>query len=308
MKVTITEVAPRDGIQTESHPVTTEEKLELIRRLAEAGVPRMEVTSFVSPRAVPNLADAEDVVRGLPDRPSIIAEALVPNMRGAERAADLGLDAWVCFASASETHSQANSNTSTDEALTRLAPVVAAAHEQGVEPIGAIATSFGCPFEGDVPVARVVEVARRMVDLGIGTVKLGDTIGTAWPARVRELVRAMRSALPETGIVLHFHNTRDLSLANVLVGLAEGVDRYESSLGGVGGCPFAPGATGNVATEDLVHFLALEGHETGVDLSQLIEAGHWLETVLERKLPAHLLRAAPVGHTVDPAEMKRAVG
>lgn len=308
MKITLTEVASRDGIQTEPHPVTTEQKLELIRRVAAAGIRRFEVTSFVSPRAVPNLADAEEVVRNIPDRSNLVAEALIPNMRGAERAANLGLDAWVCFASASETHSQANSNTTIDEALARLKPVIEAAHQQGVEPMGAIATSFGCPFEGDVPVANVVEVARRMVDMGIDTLKLGDTIGTAWPARVRDLVRALRTALPNTGIVLHFHNTRDMALANVLTGISEGVDRYESALTGVGGCPFAPGATGNISTEDLVHFLMLEGHETGADIDRLIHAGHWLETVLERKLPAHLLRAAPVGRTVDPAVMKRAEG
>lgn len=276
--------------------------------MAEAGIRRFEVTSFVSPRAVPNLADAEEIVRNLPDRSSLFAEALVPNMRGAERAANLGLDAWVCFASASETHSQANSNTTIDDALARLKPVIEAAHQHGVEPIGAIATSFGCPFEGDVPVQRVVEVARRMVDMGIGTLKLGDTIGTAWPARVRDLVRALRIALPDTNLVLHFHNTRDMSLANVLTGISEGVTRYESALTGVGGCPFAPGATGNVSTEDLAHFLALAGHETGADIDRLVEAGHWLETVLERKLPAYLLRVAPVGRTVDPAAMKRAVG
>lgn len=308
MKIRITEVAPRDGMQTEPHHVTTEQKIELIRRVAEAGIKRFEVTSFVSPRAVPNLADAEEIVRNIPDRANIFAEALVPNLRGAERAANLGLDAWVCFASASESHSQANSNTSTEEALARLKPVIEAARQQGIEPIGAIATSFGCPFEGEVSVARVVEVARRMVDLGIDTIKLGDTIGTAWPTRVRDLVRALRIALPNTGIILHFHNTRDLSLANVLTGIFEGVDRYESALTGVGGCPFAPGATGNVATEDLVHFLTLEGHETGADIDRLIDAGHWLETVLERKLPAHLLRATPTGRIVDPTTMKRAAG
>ncbi|MFC4667504.1 hydroxymethylglutaryl-CoA lyase [Seohaeicola nanhaiensis] len=308
MQVTITEVASRDGLQNESHPVSTAQKIELIDRIARSGMTRFEVTSFVSPRAVPALADAEEVVKGLPNRAGLIVEALVPNLRGAERAAALGLDEWVCFASASESHSQANSNTSTQEALNRLKPVIDLARQEGVVPVGAIATSFGCPFEGDVPVTRVVEVARRMTDMGVETIKLGDTIGTAWPSRVRELVRAMRSALPDTTLVLHFHNTRDMSLANVLTGIAEGVDRYESALGGVGGCPFAPGATGNVSTEDLVHFLHLEGHDTGLDLGALIEAGHWFETVLDRKLPAHLLRASPVGTTTALAEMKRAAG
>ncbi|MEQ8896043.1 MAG: hydroxymethylglutaryl-CoA lyase [Roseovarius sp.] len=308
MDITITEVASRDGLQNEKHPVSTEQKIELIGRIAKAGMKRFEVTSFVSPRAVPAMADAEEVVKGVPDRDSLIIEALVPNLRGAERAAALGLDEWVCFASASESHSQANSNSSTEEALARLQPVIDLAKQKGVVPVGAIATSFGCPFEGDVPVERVVEVARRMTDMGVETIKLGDTIGTAWPARVRELIRAMRAALPDTALVLHFHNTRDMSLANVLTGMAEGVDRYESALAGVGGCPFAPGATGNVATEDLVHFLHLEGHRTGLDLGRLIEAGHWFETVLDRKLPAHLLRAKPVGETTDLASTRRAAG
>ena len=288
--------------------MSTEQKIELIGRIAKAGMKRFEVTSFVSPRAVPALADAEEVVKGVPDRESLVIEALVPNLRGAERAAALGLDEWVCFASASESHSQANSNTSTEEALARLQPVIDLAKQEGVVPVGAIATSFGCPFEGDVPVERVVDVAKRMTDMGVETIKLGDTIGTAWPSRVRELVRAMREALPETVLVLHLHNTRDMSLANVLTGIAEGVDRYESALAGVGGCPFAPGATGNISTEDLVHFLHLEGHETGLDLGKLIEAGHWFETVLERKLPAHLLRAKPVGETVELASTRRAAG
>lgn len=308
LDIAITEVAPRDGLQNETHPVSTEQKIELIGRIAKAGMKRFEVTSFVSPRAVPALADAEEVVKGLPDRDRLIVEGLVPNMRGAERAAVLRLDEWVCFASASESHSQANSNTSTKEALGRLQPVIDLARQEGVTPVGAIATSFGCPFEGDVPVARVVEVARRMTDMGVEAIKLGDTIGTAWPSRVRELVRAIRDALPKTTIVLHFHNTRGMSLANVLTGVAEGVNRYESALGGVGGCPFAPGATGNVPTEDLVHFLHLEGYRTGLELGELIEAGHWFETVLERKLPAHLLRAKPVGVTTDLSEMKRATG
>lgn len=306
MDITITEVVSRDGLQNEKHPVSTEQKIDLIGRIAKAGMKRFEVTSFVSPRAVPALADAEEVVKAVPDRDSLIIEALVPNQRGAERAAGLNLDEWVCFASASESHSQANSNTSTAEALVRLQPVIDLAKQEGVVPVGAIATSFGCPFEGDVPVERVVEVAKRMTDIGVETIKLGDTIGTAWPSRVRELVRAMRAALPETTLVLHLHNTRDMSLANVLVGIAEGVDRFESALAGVGGCPFAPGATGNISTEDLVHFLHLEGHQTGLDLAKLIEAGHWFETVLERKLPAHLLRATPVGTTTDLSEMKRA--
>ena len=308
MDITITEVASRDGLQNEKHPVSTEQKIELIGRIARAGMKRFEVTSFVSPRAVPALADAEDVVKGVPDRESLIIEALGPNQRGAERAAALKLDEWVCFASASESHSQANSNTSTEEALARLQPVIDLAKQEGVVPVGSIATSFGCPFEGDVPVERVVEVAKRMTDMGVETIKLGDTIGTAWPSRVRELVRAMREALPETVLVLHLHNTRDMSLANVLTGIEEGVDRYESALAGVGGCPFAPGATGNISTEDLVHFLHLEGHKTGLDLGKLIEAGHWFETVLERKLPAHLLRAKPVGETVELASTRRAAG
>ena len=305
MEVTLTEVAPRDGLQNEGHPVTTAQKIE---RIARAGMRRFEATSFVSPRAVPNMADAEEVVKAAREVPDLFLEALVPNLRGAERAAGLGLDEWVCFVSASESHSQANSNAETRVALERLQPVIDLARSEGVVPVGAIATSFGCPFEGDVPVDRVVWVATEMAGMGLKTLKLGDTIGTAWPSRVRELVGAVRAALPEVELVLHLHNTRDMSLANVLTGLEQGVLRYESSLAGTGGCPFAPGATGNVSTEDLVHFLTLEGHRTGLDLDALIEAGHWFETVLERKLPAHLLRASPVGATVDLAVTRRAVG
>nr|WP_280819050.1 hydroxymethylglutaryl-CoA lyase [Tianweitania sediminis] len=304
----MTEVASRDGLQNEAHPVSTEQKIELIDRVARAGIRRFEVTSFVSPRAVPALSDAEDVVRGVRDRDRLVLEALVPNLRGAERAAPLGLDAWVCFVSASETHSLANSNAPTYEAIERLRPVIGLADQLGIEAIGSIATAFGCPFEGDVPIGRVVDVAHRQADLGFRTIKLGDTIGSAHPSQVTRMLAALNQALPQVEFVLHLHDTRGMSLANVLAGLAAGGTAFESSLGGVGGCPFAPGATGNVSTEDLVHFLHLEGHETGADLAALIEAGRWLETVLGRPLPARLLHSSPVGTLVDPTTMKRAVG
>jgi hydroxymethylglutaryl-CoA lyase len=232
----------------------------------------------------------------------------VPNLRGAERVAKTAVDDWVCFVSASESHSKANSNCSITEAVRRLEPVAELATGLKRTPVAAIATAFGCPFEGETPTERVTGLAREFHGLGFRTIKLGDTIGTAYPRQVSALVGALRAALPDVTLVLHFHNTRGLALANVMAGLAAGVVRYESSLGGIGGCPFAPGATGNVATEDLVHFLQVETHETGINLPKLIEAGHWLETLLGRELPAHLLRAQPIGHTVPLVTTNRAVG
>lgn len=304
----ITEVGPRDGLQNEAKPVSTRTKVELTRRLVAAGVRQFEITSFVSPRAVPQMADAEAVIDGLDLPDDVILQALVPNLRGAERAARTRVHEWVCFMSATESHSQANSNCSVAEAVGRFEPVMALAKDVGHRPVAALAGAFGCPFEGVTPVDRVVSIARDLHAMGIDELKLGDTIGTAIPSQITQVVHALELALPDLKLVLHLHDTRGLSLANVMAGMAAGIHRYESALGGIGGCPFAPGATGNVATEDLVHFLHAEGHETGLDLDALIATGHWLSGELGRELPARLLKAAPIGATSPLAGVTRAVG
>ncbi|MFP7570139.1 hydroxymethylglutaryl-CoA lyase [Marivita sp. S2033] len=308
MQIEITEVSPRDGLQNEKQPVSTAQKIALIEGLVAAGVKRFEATSFVSPRAVPQMADAEQVLAGVNVPDDVILQALVPNLRGAERAAQTRAQEWVCFMSATEGHSQANSNCSTDTALERLKPVMALSQQTGKRAVAALAASFGCPFEGVTPTDRVVQMARALRDIGFTEMKLGDTIGTAIPSQITEVVRALRKDVPDMALVLHLHDTRGLSLANVMAGMAEGVTRYESSLGGIGGCPFAPGATGNVATEDLVHFLHAEGHETGLDLNHLIAQGRWLSDVLGRDLPAKLFAASPIGATIPNDPATRAVG
>jgi len=242
------------------------------------------------------LADAEKLIIGLESTKDLVVEALVPNERGGIRAAGVGVDVWVAFMSASERHSLANSNSSVDDAFERIRPLPALAVESGAEVSGALAVAFDCPFEGPTPIDHVVGIATRFQEIGVSSLKLGDTIGTASPARVRQLVSALSTELPDLELVLHFHNTRGLGLANVLAGIESGVSRFESSLGGIGGCPFAPGASGNIATEDLVHMLALEGMETGIDLNALIAAGQTLSALLQRNLPAHLQNAKPSGN------------
>jgi hydroxymethylglutaryl-CoA lyase len=304
--VTITEVGLRDGLQSLSDVLPVEDKITFANRLISAGVRRLEATSFVSPRAVPQLADAEELVAGIDRVEGLVVEALVPNQRGGERAA--GVDVWVAFMSVSETHSQANSNCSVDEAFARIRPLPVMAGEVGATVTAALAVSFDCPFAGATPVGDVVTLAKQFQDIGVTTLKLGDTIGTASPARVARLMEALAREAPTMEIVLHFHNTRGLGLANIMSGLACGATRFESSLGGLGGCPFAPGATGNVATEDVVHLLQLEGFDTGTDLAALIETGSDFATALGLDLPAHLQKAVPVG-TVRPLDdTLRAIG
>jgi len=308
MKISITEVAPRDGLQGMSNPVSTADKITLARRAAAAGIRRIEATSFVSPRAMPQMADAEDVLAGLASLDNVTLEALVPNIRGAERAALTPVNDWVCFISATESHSQANTNCSVDEALTRIEPVIELARNHARTPVAAIAVAFGCPFEGVTPLEQTMKLVKSLSAMGIQRIKFGDTIGTATPRQVKRLAQALNAQNPEIDPVLHLHNTRGLSLASVLAGLQSGITSFESSIGGIGGCPFAPGASGNVATEDLVHFLHAEGHETGIDLSQVIETGKWLEERLGCSLPAHLLRVGPIGTVTPLNNAKRARG
>jgi hydroxymethylglutaryl-CoA lyase len=264
-----------------------------VNGLIAAGLRSFEVTSFVAPRAVPQMRDAAEVMAGIRRVPGLELTALVPNARGAERAAASGVDAMVVFLSASESHNQANVNRSRDSSLAGFAEVARIAQAAGIEVKGAIATAFGCPFEGDVPVSDVVDLARAYAGLGIRRLTLGDTTGMATPPLVQERVRALRAALPELAITLHFHNTRGVGLACVYAGLLEGIDRYEASVGGLGGCPFAPGATGNICTEDLVYLLEQCGVATGVDGEAVAEVARRMETVLGFPLPGQTMRAGP---------------
>ncbi|MDX1431073.1 MAG: hydroxymethylglutaryl-CoA lyase [Gammaproteobacteria bacterium] len=290
-KVQVTEVGPRDGFQAERGFIPTDQKIEFINRLIDAGVPRIEATSFVSPRAVPQMADAEEVMRGVDRSKGAVLTALVPNKRGALRAAEAAVDEMVVFLSASESHNRKNVNCSIEDSLKAFEDVARVAEDAGIPVHGAIATSFGCPFEGDVPAANVAAIAKRYQALGFVGVGLGDTTGMATPPLVRAAVEAVHKAAPGLDVALHFHNTRGIGLANVMAGLELGIDQYESSFGGIGGCPFAPKATGNICTEDLVYLLHEMGIDTGIDLRKLVALACDVEVAVGHPLPGQVMKA-----------------
>jgi hydroxymethylglutaryl-CoA lyase len=291
--VGIYEVGPRDGLQNEAEFVPTVSKLELIALLVAAGLRRIEVASFVSPSWIPQLADADDVVAGLPRSEGVSFGALIPNGKGYERFRAAGqVDIAGTFISASETHNQKNVNCSIDEQLARLAPVFESARADGVAVRAYLSTVCGCPYEGEVAVSAVVDLARKLIERGAAEISLGDTIGIGHPNQVRALVRAVASEVPIECVALHLHDTYGRALANAQAGFEEGVRVFDSSLAGLGGCPYAPGASGNVATEDLVDLFEREGIRTGIDLDMLVDASAWLERdVLERPLPGRVFRA-----------------
>ncbi len=291
------EVGPRDGLQNED-PVPTQAKIELIDRLSGTGVERIEAVSFVRPEAIPQMADADEVWRGIGRAATVRYSALVPNLRGAARALDSGLTEIEAVVSASDTHNRKNVNRSTAESLDDIAKVVALAHERGSTCQVIVSTAWGCPYEGDVPVERVVATASRALADGADTISFGDTTGMATPGRVQRLIGEFRSAHPEAGLNLHFHNTRGTGLANVLAALEMGVSDFDASVGGLGGCPYAPGATGNIATEELVHMVEDMGVSTGIDLAALIDAAADAERIIGRKLPSQVLRAGPRSRTI----------
>ncbi len=306
--VTVLEVGPRDGFQMEKAFIPTETKIKLIDGLIGAGVRHLEVTSFVSPRAVPQLRDAVEVIAGVRRPPGTELLALVPNVKGAERALETGIDGIVLFLSASETHNRKNVNRTVRESLDGFEAVCRAVQGSGIAVHAAIATAFGCPFEGNVPVRKVEGIARAMRDLGIRQISLGDTTGMATPPLVRGLCAALREAVPEVEIGLHFHNTRGIGLVNVLAGLEIGMTRFDSSIGGLGGCPFAAGATGNICTEDLVYLLDECGIASGIDLERIIGAAHEVEKAVGRELPGQVMKAGPRLRLHDAGAVATAAG
>jgi hydroxymethylglutaryl-CoA lyase len=291
-RISVREVGPRDGLQNED-PVPTQAKIELIDRLSGTGVQRIEAVSFVRPDAIPQMADADAVWRGIQRAEQVRYSALVPNVRGAVRALDSGLTEIEAVVSASETHNRKNVNRSTSASLDDIAEVITLAHDRGATCQVIVSTAWGCPYEGDVPVERVVAVAGRAVADGADSVSFGDTTGMATPGRVQRLIGEFRSAYPDSPLNLHFHNTRGTGLANVLAALELGVDDFDASVGGLGGCPYAPGATGNIATEELVHMVEDMGVHTGIDLDAMIEAAADAERIIGRVLPSQVLRAGP---------------
>ena len=281
--VRIVEVGPRDGLQNEKQQVATADKIALIDRLSATGLRSIEATSFVSPKWVPQLADAAEVMAGIARRPGIAYPVLVPNEQGYERALAAGAQEVAVFTAASEQFNLKNTNAGIDESLQRFAPVLARAKADGVKVRGYVSTVLGCPYQGEVPLADVVRVARALFDNGCYEISLGDTIGVGTPLKARAMLRAVAAEVPMAALAVHFHDTYGQALANIAVCLEEGVRVVDSAVGGTGGCPYARGASGNVASEDVVYMLHGMGVETGVDLPALAETGRWLSAVLGRE-------------------------
>jgi len=292
VNVSIREVGPRDGLQNED-PVPVEAKVRLLDALSRTGVGRIEAVSFVHPKAIPQMADADEVWKRAVKAPNVRYSALIPNSRGAQRAIDAGFSEIEVVVSASDTHNRKNLNRSTDESLDDIAALIPLLHDAGASAEVIVATSFGCPYEGDIDPARVAGIVDRVMADGADRIAFGDTTGMATPRRVRELVTAVRDRQPDAPVLLHFHNTRGTGLANILTALELGITEFDASVGGLGGCPYAPGASGNVATEEVVHMLHDMGIETGVDLEAMIEAAELAEELVGRQLPSGVLRAGP---------------
>lgn len=289
--VRIVEVGPRDGLQNEKTIIPTVVKIELIDRLSDCGLRTIEATSFVSPKWIPQLADAEEVFTGIRKREGVSYPVLVPNEQGYERARAVGATEVAVFTAASEAFSRKNTNASIDESIERFVPVMQRAKADGVRVRGYVSTVLGCPYQGDVPLTDVVRVSKRLHELGCSEISLGDTIGVGTPDKARAMLLAVAAEVPIEALAVHFHNTYGQALANILACLEEGVHVVDSAVSGAGGCPFAPGATGNVATEDVAYMLNGMGIATGVDLQQLIDTGLWLANQLGHRTTSSVVLA-----------------
>ena len=294
VEIEFVEVGPRDGLQNESKLVATSDKLELISRAINAGARRIEVASFVNPKRVPQMADAEEVCARLPDRDDVTYIGLVMNERGAERALATGrIDQLGAVCVATDEFAIANQGQTSDGSVDAAKAIIKLARANGTNAQVTIAASFGCPFEGEVAEERVIAMARSLAEAGPVEIALADTIGVANPAHVARLVSAVRAAIAPLPVRVHFHNTRGTGLANVWAAVSEGASTVDASIGGLGGCPFAPGAVGNVASEDVVYMLERSGISTGMDLDRLIKASKWLSGIMDKDLPAMVSRALP---------------
>ena len=293
--VKIVEVGPRDGLQNEKATVPTEAKVDYITTLADAGLRVIEAGAFVSPKWVPQMADTDEVYRNIPKDPGVDYPVLVPNMKGLQRAIDAGVKSIAIFTAASDTFNQRNINMSIDESFANYAPVTARALAERIRVRGYISTAFGCPYEGDVPPEKVLEVSARLLDLGCYEVSVGDTIGVGTPMQVQGVIGMLLQVIPAQKLAMHFHDTRGTALANTLAALEMGIATFDASSGGLGGCPYAPGASGNLATEDLVYMLDRMAIETGVNLERLVAASSIVAPYLDHPLPGRYLQACTRG-------------
>jgi isopropylmalate/homocitrate/citramalate synthase len=289
--VRIVEVGPRDGLQNEAGTVSTADKIAFVDMLSAAGLPVIEVSAFVSPKWVPQMADAAEVFAGITPRSGTRYTALVPNLAGLDRALAAGVSEIAVFAAATETFSRKNINQSIDESLSNYRQVCTRARAAGLRVRGYLSTAFGCPFEGDVPPQRVAEITARILDLGVFEVSVSDTIGIAHPGQVPHVLEAVLARVPSDQVALHFHDTRGTALANVVTALPFGINTFDASAGGLGGCPYAPGAAGNLATEDLIYVLDGLGIETGVVLPAVADASAFIESKLDHRLPSRYSQA-----------------
>jgi hydroxymethylglutaryl-CoA lyase len=292
-RASVYEVSPRDGLQNEDAMIPLEGKRRLIDALIASGLQRIEITSFVSPKWVPQLSDAEELARSIKPPPGVSFSALCPNARGLERALDVGLEEIAVFLSSSEAHNKANINKTIADTLAVFEEIVPPAREAGLRVRAYLSTVWGCPYEGDVDPKVALRISKKLLDLGCYQVSLGDTIGVGNPRQTKEIVKLFLDEMPASKFALHLHDTRGTALANALVGLELGVRDFDASVGGVGGCPYAPGAAGNLATEDLVYLLHGMGVATGIDLDKLILAGNVAEQVIGHPLPGKVHKAGP---------------
>ncbi len=290
-EVTITEVCPRDGFQSVSEWIPTEEKVRIINQLIGCGYKQIEVTSFVHPKAIPQLKDADEVLKQIKRSEHVKLRALVPNTRGLERAIAAGVDKAKLMLSASDSHSISNANCKTEEAFQKFEPLIDLAGKSGMKVSGSISVAFGCPYEGEIPVERLVMICERYRSLGIEEISLADTTGMANPLRIKNNVRELRQRFPDFTFSLHLHNTRGMAFANAVAGWGEGIVHFDSSAGGLGGCPYAPGASGNIASEDLIHGFREMGIYTGVSLNSVLEAAKDLQQSLPQYVDSFLLKA-----------------
>ncbi|MCM3711895.1 hydroxymethylglutaryl-CoA lyase [Sporosarcina luteola] len=292
-KVTICEVAPRDGFQAETNWIPTEEKIRIIRALADTGVQSMEITSFVHPKAIPQLKDAEEVVRGTEDLTNLKFRALVPNVKGAERAINAGITKLKLMLSATDSHSLSNANSLVEKVQNGFEPIIEMATKSNVTVGGSISVAFGCPYEGKVSLERIIDIVDRYKGMGIEEVSLADTTGMANPIQVYHFLGKLKAEFPNTVFSMHLHNTRGMALANAFAALQQGVTLFDSSIAGLGGCPYAPGASGNIATEDLVHAFEEMGISTGMDLDRLVSTAKEVKRSIGHDGGSYMLQAGP---------------
>ncbi|MCG7316752.1 hydroxymethylglutaryl-CoA lyase [Brevibacillus laterosporus] len=291
MQITVYEVGPRDGLQNEEAVISTAHKIELIKKLTQAGIRHIEATSLVHPKWIPQLSDATEVLAGVPRLDGVQYSVLTPNLRGLQRITANQVDEVAIFMSASETHNLKNINKTREDTYPVLAEVAKEAQRMGLRVRGYISTVFGCPYEGEVSLSESMRVVERLLAMGVYQLSIGDTIGVATPRQVHEVFAAFEKEWGATRFAGHFHDTRGTGLANVVAALQYGITTFDSSIGGLGGCPYAPGAAGNISTEDVVYLLHGMGYETGIQLDKLVEAGQFIQRILGRELPSKVLKS-----------------